>query len=289
MLEWWQALVLGLIEGLTEFIPVSSTGHLVIAGEALHAGSMASETTRSAFQNGFDVFIQFGAILAVMAAFPGRIAGLVPRRGPAQEGFRGWRGLGLILLASAPALVVAYVLVAILELETWLLRPVPVALALIAGAVWMLGADRKDPGGVPVGVRRRPAAVTDLDHMTWRHALRIGLFQCLAIWPGMSRSVTTILGGMHCGLDRRTAAEFSFFVAIPVLGAAGAYALVSVWGDLSREGAGLMALGFAMAMATAWLTVRWLVRYVSRHTLHLFAWYRLALAAVVLASAWAGR
>lgn len=282
MLEGWQALVLGIIEGLTEFIPVSSTGHLVIVGDAL--------MPPSEFKNVFNIFIQFGAILAVLAAYPRRIAGLLPGRGGGETGFRGLRGLGLILLASAPALAVAYVLVEKLELETWLLRPAPVACALVAGAIWMLLADRKDPQGLPVAVRRHPASVTDLDHLTWRHALRIGLFQCLAIWPGMSRSVTTILGGMHCGLDRRTAAEFSFFVAIPVLGSAGAYSLIRAWNDLSREGAGLLALGFAVAMITAWLTVRWLVRYVSRHTLHLFAWYRLALAAVIMLTlACAGR
>lgn len=282
MMEWWQALVLGVIEGLTEFLPVSSTGHLVLAGDALRASA-----ERSSFQDGFDVFIQFGAILAVIAAFPRRISGLIPGVGASRTGFHGIRGIGLILLAAAPALVLAYVLRD--GIQKYLLQPVPIACALVAGALWMLWADRPGRKALFSGREVPAPAITDLDGLTWRHALRIGVFQCLALWPGMSRSVSTILGGMHSGLDRRTAAEFSFFVALPVLGAAGLYSLARVWSELTREGMGLMALGFGVAMITAWLTVRWLVRFVSRHTLHVFAWYRLALAAAVLIAACAGR
>lgn len=275
MSEVWNAAILGVLEGLTEFIPVSSTGHLILVGDALRMGGERPE-----FQTAFDVFIQMGAIAAVLAAFPQRIAGLVPTaRARARGGFHGCRGLGLIALASAPALALAWLLRA--WIEAWLFRPVTVALALAAGAVWMLWADR--PGRAAPGPARHAPEVCDLDQLTWRHALRIGCFQCLALWPGMSRSVSTILGGMHAGLDRRTAAQFSFFIAVPVLGAAALYVLTGVGGSLPREGVGLFALGTILALVVAWLTVRWFVRFVSHHTLRGFAWYRLALAALVLA------
>lgn len=260
------AAILGIVEGLTEFIPVSSTGHLILAGDILRGSGAAG------FWDSFEIFIQLGAILAVITAFPSRFAGLA--RLDRFEGFQGLRGWGLLACTSFPALLLGFL--AHSWLKEHLFRPIPVAAALAAGAVWMLLADRKNS-------QRAAAPVTDVQQMAWSRALLIGCFQCLALWPGMSRSVSTILGGMHVGLDRRTATEYSFFAGVPVLAIAALYSLKEAWGTLNASSLGIFGVGFIVSMICAFLTVKWLVHYVARHTLHVFAWYRLALAAVVVA------
>ena len=202
-----QAVLLGVVEGLTEFVPVSSTGHLILAGHwiGFHArvGHEAAAT--------FEVVIQTGAILAVVAAYPGRFLGLLDfNRG----GFGGWRGIGLLLWTSLPALIVGLLFHD--AIKQHLFSPWSVAVGLAVGSLWIFGVER-----------RRPRVHTlSLDEIGWNQALAVGLFQCLALWPGMSRSAATILGGMMLGVDRKTATEYSFFAAVPVLCAA---ALADLW------------------------------------------------------------
>lgn len=250
--------VMGLVEGLTEFVPVSSTGHLILAGRALRLDERFAAT--------FEIFIQLGAVLAVVAAYRGRFASLFRRGGP---GFAGVRGLGLLLLTSLPALVLGGLLRGVIKEK--LFAPCFVAAGLAAGGVWVLLAERFMP----------KAAKDSLDGVTWRDALWIGVFQCLSLWPGMSRSLSTILGGMIVGLERRTATEYSFFAAVPFMIAATTFDLLASLPSLEAGFAPAFAVGVLVSFASAWLAVRFLIRFVSRHTLMPFGWYRLALAVVV--------
>lgn len=256
------AAAMGVVEGLTEYVPVSSTGHLILVGEWL---GVPAEV-----QGSFDIFIQAGAILAVILAYPGRFAGFF-RRGDARS-FSGLRGWILLALTTLPAALAG--LLCHSYIEEHLFTPRTVAIGLAVGAVWMLLAERRGhPDPHKAGV----------DTLTWREALLIGCFQCLALWPGMSRSASTILGGMALGLDRRTATEYSFFAAVPLLGLASIYALFKGMSTLSAPWIPFFAAGFATSFVFGWLSIRLLVRFLGRHTLVAFAWYRIGLAAIVLA------
>jgi undecaprenyl-diphosphatase len=261
------AILLGLVEGLTEYVPVSSTGHLILAADGLgfdqRVGAEKAKT--------FHVFIQLGAILAIVVTYPGRFARLA-RLGD-NTGFAGLRGLGLLLVTSLPAGLLG--LAARSLIKDYLFQPLTVAIGLAAGAVWILAAEGW-------GARER---CTSLDRLGWREALGIGLFQCLALWPGMSRSSSTILGGMVLGVGRKTATEYSFFAAVPVLSAAALYDLYKSRDLLTPADLPLFAVGLVVSFVSAWLAVRFLVHYLSRHTLVAFGWYRLAVAA--LAFLWA--
>lgn len=260
-----QALLLGVVEGLTEFIPVSSTGHQIIVADLIgFAGERAAA---------FNIIIQLGAILAVIWEYRARIAGVVrdlPRSASAQ------RFTANLLLAFLPAAALGVLF------SDWiterLFNPPMVAVALVAGGVAILWAERR--------VHR--VDVDDIDAMDWKHALKIGCAQCLALVPGTSRSGATIIGGLLFGLSRKAATEFSFFLAIPTLGLATLYQLYKerhllVWDDL-----GLWVVGFLSAFASAFLCVRWLLRYIASHDFTLFAWYRIAFGLVVLATWQAG-
>jgi undecaprenyl-diphosphatase len=263
------ALVLGIVEGLTEFLPVSSTGHLIVAGSLLgYTGDQAKV---------FEIVIQAGAILAVCWEFRLRlwrvIAGL-PRDRIAQR--------------FALNLVVAFLPAAILGLlldhaiKSVLFAPVPVAIAFVAGAFVILWVERRQA--------KRPSTVRidDVDKMTWADALKIGFAQSLALIPGTSRSGATIIGGMLFGLSRRAATEFSFYLAIPTLLAACAYELVKERALLSTQDFAGFGVGFAAAFVSAFLCVRWLLRYVAHHDFVPFAWYRIAFGALILVTAWMG-
>lgn len=260
---------MGLVEGLTEYIPVSSTGHLILTEAVLGFG----ETIGKEAAGAFEIFVQTGAILAVVVAFPGRFVDLLkPTR---SGGFAGPRGIGLLVLTTLPAVVVG-LLIHDFIMER-LFSPPVVAMGLAAGAIWILLAERFP----------RPVRKEGLDNLGWREALSIGFFQCLAMWPGMSRSAATILGGMMSGVDRKTATEYSFFAAVPVLLGAAVYELYKSASHLKASHVPLFAVGLAVAFVSAWVAVRWLIRYVSGHSLAAFAWYRLALAAIVFwLSAW---
>jgi undecaprenyl-diphosphatase len=263
------ALILGIVEGLTEFLPVSSTGHLIVAG------SLAGYTGEQA--KTFEIVIQAGAILAVCWEFRAKLASVL-------------RGILSDRAAQrfAANLVVAFLPAAVLGLafakaiKAHLFAAVPVACAFIVGAVVIVWAERRQA--------RRPdtVRVASMDDMRWTDALLIGVAQAFALIPGTSRSGATIIGGMLFGLSRVAATEFSFFLAIPTLFAATAY---SLWKDaslLAAQSFPAFGVGFAAAFVSAFACVRWLIRYVAHHDFVPFAWYRIAFGAVILATAYAG-
>ncbi len=250
-----QALILGVVEGLTEFLPVSSTGHLILAGEVLGFG-------KDDLGKAFEVFIQLGAILAVCWEYRARLAAIALGL-PTDPEAR--RFAGRLLLAFLPVAVVG--LAAADLIQGYLFRPLPVALAFVAGGLVILWVERRQ--------RRRPPRIHTVDEIGWREAWWVGLAQVAALVPGTSRSGATIVGGMLAGLSRRAATEFSFFLAIPVMLAASGYALLSRWEELDRAYGAAFAVGFAAAFGSAFLATRALLRFVSRHSLVPFAWYRI--------------
>ncbi len=267
-MEYLLALVMGLVEGLTEFLPISSTGHLILTGHVLgFADSVGKE-----FAKTFDIVIQLGAILAVVAAYPHRFVGLLRFRD--NRGFSGLRGIGLLLVTSVPAAVLG--LVARKHIHAHLFNPLTVAVALAVGAIWILLVERYLP-------RTRTEGV---DRLTWKEALAVGLFQCLSLWPGMSRASSTILGGMMVGVERRTATEYSFYAAVPIMIAATGYELLKSAASFDATHVGVLAVGFVISFISAWAAVKVFLRFVGRHTLVPFGWYRLALAGLVLWFIW---
>ena len=253
------AVVMGLVEGFTEFLPISSTGHLILAGHVMGFNGAGAGS--------FEIFIQLGAIAAVVFVYPGRFAQLARFR--ATGGFVGWRGIALLALTTVPGLVAGALFHDVIK--THLFNPANVAVGLAAGAIWIILAERFMP--MP--------QKTSVDGVTWKEALAIGCFQCLALWPGMSRSAATILGGMVVGLDRRSAAEYSFFAAVPMLLAACLFDLWENGGCLTAQDIPLFAVGLLVSFLSAWIAVRFLVKFVARHTLEPFGWYRLVVAAIV--------
>ncbi len=253
------AVILGLVEGLTEFLPVSSTGHLILAGRLLEFDGEAAKL--------FEVFIQLGAILAVVAAYSRTFAELFS--GPEGRGFSGYNGILMLGLTSLP--IGGLGLVAHGAIKAHLFAPATVAAALAAGAVWILVAERLLRG-------RR---TVDLAGMTWKIALGIGLFQCLALWPGMSRSTCTIVGGMMLGLSLPAATRYSFFAAVPIMVLAVSYDLLRNAALLTSDTIPWFLTGFSVSFLSALAAIKFFIRFVSRHGLAPFAWYRLALAGVV--------
>jgi undecaprenyl-diphosphatase len=256
----WIAVLLGIVEGLTEFIPVSSTGHLIIAGRLLGFGGEAATT--------FEIVIQLGAILAVVVQERHRFLDLLrPRQ---RGGFAGPRGCVLLGVTTLPVLVVGLLLGDFIKRHLW--GPAPVAGAFLAGGIGILLAERFRPAP-------RTASV---DGITWRQAVLIGLFQCLAVlWPGISRSAATIVGGLFGGLGRQAAAEYSFLAAVPALTAAAGYDLLKSWSLLQGADALPFAVGFVVAFLTAWLTVRAFISLLGRFSLRPYAWYRIGIAPLV--------
>jgi len=267
-MEYLLAAVMGLVEGLTEFLPISSTGHLILADHLLGFGDLVEKE----FAKTFEIVIQLGAILAVVAAYPGRFVGLL--RFGDNRGFSGLRGIGLLLVTSIPAGLLGFV--AHGPIRDFLFTPWTVALALAVGAVWILGVEHYRPRVRTEGV----------DRLTWKEALVVGLFQCLSLWPGMSRAASTILGGMMVGVHRKTATEYSFYAAVPIMIAATGYELLKSAAAFDATRIGVLAVGFVVSFLCAWAAVKLFLRFVGRHTLVPFAWYRLGLAAVVLWAVW---
>jgi undecaprenyl-diphosphatase len=265
MLDWLTAVILGLVEGLTEFIPVSSTGHLILAGHLL-----GFEGERAAT---FEVFIQLGAILAVVMLYFRRFLALIPRQWTLnpQAGFSNLHGLLLLALTAAPAGLIGFLFHGLIKEH--LFSPAVVAIGLALGGIAILLIEPRLP----------PATVTSLDGLRWREALLIGVFQILSLWPGVSRAAATILGGMILGVERKTAAEYSFLVAVPLLFGAGIFDVVKSLDVLETSDIPLFALGFGVAFVSAWLAIRYFLRLLATHTLSPFGWYRIALALVVLA------
>jgi undecaprenyl-diphosphatase len=255
------ALILGIVEGITEFLPISSTGHLILAGDLLHFNDEKGKL--------FEIVIQSGAILAVCWEYRARIVRVIAGlpNDPAARRF-------------ALNLVVAFLPAAILGLlfsktiKAHLFQAVPVATAFIVGGFIILWAER----------REHRIRVTEVDRLTVVDAFKLGLAQAFALIPGTSRSGATIIGGLLFGLSRKAATEFSFFLAIPTLLAATGYELFKERALLSADDLGMWAVGFVAAFVSAFLCVRWLLRYIASHDFSLFAWYRIAFGLVVLAT-----
>jgi len=256
---YYSAAIMGVVEGLTEFLPVSSTGHLILAGHLLDLTGAKAKT--------FDVVIQLGAILAVLVMYFGRFWGLL-RTDPRQR-FSGPRGIYLLFLTSLPAGVVG--LIAHSAIKKHLFAPQPVAWALAVGALAILAVE---------AFRPRSRYMT-LDEVTPRLALAVGLFQCLAMWPGFSRSAATIMGAMLFGADRKLAAEYSFIAAVPIMFAASGLDLYKNLDVLSLADLPFFATGFGVAFISAWVAVKLFIGLVQRVSLRPFAYYRLALAPLV--------
>ena len=263
------ALILGIVEGLTEFLPVSSTGHLIVAGSLLgYTGEQAKV---------FEIVIQAGAILAVCWEYRARLVAAVvglPTRPEAQ------RFVFNLLLAFLPAAILGLLFSKLIKRH--LFAPVPVALAFVVGALVILWAERRQRVA-PSTIR-----IDSVDAMRWPDALKVGIAQAFALIPGTSRSGATIIGGMVFGLSRPAATEFSFFLAIPTLFAACTYEFVRNRALLSTADLQAFGIGFVAAFISAFLCVRWLIRYVSRHDFVPFAWYRIAFGILILATAWSG-
>jgi undecaprenyl-diphosphatase len=258
------AVIMGIVEGLTEFLPISSTGHLILTDHLLGFEAAVGKDVAQAFE----IFIQLGAILAVVAAYPGRFMGLM-RLGD-KRGFSGLRGIGLLLVTSVPAALLGLATHKFIKEKLFCTGTVAVALAV--GAIWILAVEWYKPKAKKEGV----------DGLDWKDALKIGLFQCLSLWPGMSRSAATILGGMMSGVERKTATEYSFFAAVPIMIAATFYELYKSYQFFSPASFAVLAIGFVVSFFSAWLAVKFFIRFLSRHTLVPFGWYRLILAGLVV-------
>lgn len=260
-----KALIMGVVEGLTEFLPISSTGHLIIAGSLLDFHDEKGKV--------FELVIQTGAMLAVCWEFRARFFGVL--RGLAVQA-AAQRFVLNLFAAFMPAAVIGLALGGFIKGH--LFHAVPVAIALIVGGFVILWAEGRD----------RPARIDDVDVMTWRDALKVGFAQAFALFPGVSRAGATIIGGMLFGLSRRAATEFSFFLAVPTLMAAGAYDLYKNRALLSADDIGLFGIGTVTAFVSAFVCIRWLMRYVASHDFRPFAWYRIGFGLFILATAWTG-
>jgi undecaprenyl-diphosphatase len=261
-----KAAIMGVVEGLTEFLPISSTGHLILAGSLLGFTDGKAKV--------FEIAIQTGAILAVIIVYWQRLRDTVvglPTQRQAQ------RFALNVLIAFIPAVVLGLLFGKAIKAN--LFTPVVVATTFIIGGFIILWAERRPESA---------ARIHSVDDMTPWDALKLGLAQCLALVPGTSRSGATIIGGMLLGLSRKTATDFSFYLAIPTLIGAGAYSLYKDRALLSAADAPMFAVGLLFAFLSAWLCIRWLLRYVATHSFVPFAWYRIAFGCVILLTAYTG-
>ena len=255
-----KAAVMGVVEGLTEFLPISSTGHLILAGHLLGMHDDKSKV--------FEIAIQTGAIFAVILVYWEKIHATLkalPYREEAQ------RFAFNVFIGFVPAVVLGLLLGK--AIKAHLFTPEVVATTFIIGGFIILWAERRPASSV------RIRAVED---MRGRDALKVGLVQCLAMIPGTSRSGATIIGGMLLGLSRKAATDFSFFLAIPTLIGAGAYSLYKERALLSLADVPMFAVGLVVSFISAWVCVRWLLRFISSHSFEIFAWYRIVFGLVVL-------
>lgn len=261
-----KALCLGFVEGLTEFLPISSTGHLILVGDLLDFNDDKGKL--------FEIVIQSGAILAVCWEYRTRLWSVACGLSRGEQSAR--RFAVNLVVAFLPAAALGLLFAG--AIKSHLFRPVPVALAFIVGGLLILWAER----------REHIIRIREVDEMGWRDALKVGLAQAVALIPGTSRSGATIIGGLFFGLSRRAATEFSFFLAIPTLFAATFYDLYKYRHLLRFEDIGMFVAGFVASFVSAFLAVRGLLRFISRHDFTIFAWYRIVFGIVVLATAYGG-
>lgn len=260
---------MGIVEGLTEFLPISSTGHLILAGALLGFDDDKAKV--------FDIAIQTGAIFAVILVYWQKIRSTLvelPTHKQAQQFVLN------VLIAFLPAVVLGLLFGK--AIKAHLFTPVVVATTFIVGGFIILWAEKRQAAG------GNAVRVTDADNMTWKDALKVGLVQCLAMIPGTSRSGATIIGGMLLGLSRKAATDFSFYLAIPTLIGAGAYSLYKERALLTMADVPMFSVGLVVSFLSAWVCVRWLLRFIATHSFVGFAYYRIAFGIVVLATAWTG-
>jgi undecaprenyl-diphosphatase len=276
-----KAVILGLVEGFTEFLPISSTGHLILVGDLLDFNDDKGKA--------FEVIIQFGAILAVCWEYRQKlisvVTGIASRKASQRFAMN-------VIIATIPAIVLALLFGK--YIKSALFSPIPVATAFIVGGFiifWAEARQKKLESEVGNGVLIT-RNIDGVDDLNWRDALKIGLAQCAALIPGTSRSGATIIGGMLFGLPRKVATEFSFFLAIPVIAGATLYELIKlrhVLGDASWSTFGpTLVIGFVVSFVSAFVCIRWLIRYVATHDFRVFAWYRIIFGVLVLLTAWTG-
>ena len=261
-----KAAIMGVVEGLTEFLPISSTGHLILAASLLDFSGEKAKV--------FDIAIQTGAIFAVILVYWQRLRDTAAGLGSDP---RARRFTLNVLIAFVPAVVLGLLFGK--AIKQHLFNPTVVASAFIVGGLIILWAERRPAGAV---------RIQQVDDMSAWDALKVGLVQCLAMVPGTSRSGATIIGGMLLGLSRKAATDFSFFLAIPTLIGAGAYSLLKERALLSLADLPLFGVGLLFSFVSAWLCVRWLLRYIATHDFVPFAWYRIVFGALVLLTAWTG-
>lgn len=261
-----KAAVMGVVEGLTEFLPISSTGHLILAGALLGFDDDKAKV--------FDIAIQTGAILAVIIVYWQKISSTVralPHSADAQ------RFALNVFIAFVPAVILGLLLGK--AIKAHLFTPEVVATTFIIGGFIILWAERRQASA---------ERIQEVEDMRWQDALKVGLVQCLAMIPGTSRSGATIIGGMLLGMSRKAATDFSFFLAIPTLIGAGAYSLYKERALLSMADAPMFAVGLLFSFLSAWVCVRWLLKFISTHSFVVFAWYRIVFGLVVLGTSATG-
>ncbi|MBM5574516.1 undecaprenyl-diphosphate phosphatase [Deefgea sp. CFH1-16] len=256
----FHSLIMGLVEGITEFLPISSTGHLILTGDMLN---FLSKEKRDVYE----IFIQLGAMMAVMWEYRAKLCTTlsgIQRPGNERNLFLG------IVIAFIPAAIMG--LLFSKTIKAHLFQPIPVASMFIIGGLIILWAEK----------RQHKISVATVDDISLKDAIKVGLCQCLALIPGTSRSGATIIGGMFLGLSRKAATEFSFFLGIPTLGAASIYSLLKHRNELSMDDFGVFAVGFLASFVFAFIAIRALIKFISTHTFIVFAWYRIAFGLVVL-------
>ena len=261
-----KAAVMGVVEGLTEFLPISSTGHLILAGALLGFDDDKAKV--------FDIAIQTGAILAVIIVYWQKISSTVralPHSADAQ------RFALNVFIAFVPAVILGLLFGKAIKAN--LFTPEVVATSFIIGGFIILWAERRQASAVRIG---------EVEDMRWQDALKVGLVQCLAMIPGTSRSGATIIGGMLLGMSRKAATDFSFYLAIPTLIGAGAYSLYKDRALLSMADAPMFAVGLVFSFLSAWVCVRWLLKFISTNSFEVFAWYRIVFGLVVLGTSYFG-
>ncbi|MEJ6002880.1 undecaprenyl-diphosphate phosphatase [Paucibacter soli] len=262
----FKAAIMGIVEGLTEFLPISSTGHLILTGSLLGFSDAKSKV--------FDIAIQTGAIFAVILVYWQRLAATAAGLG---HDVRARRFVLNVAIGFLPAVVLGLLFGK--AIKAHLFTPTVVASTFILGGFIILWAEKRPQAAV---------RIHEVDGMGPLDALKVGLVQCLAMIPGTSRSGATIIGGMLLGLSRKAATDYSFFLAMPTLIGAGVYSLYKERALLSMADLPLFGVGLLLSFVSAWICVRWLLRYISSHTFVPFAWYRIAFGIVVLATAWTG-
>ncbi|MBK7502244.1 MAG: undecaprenyl-diphosphate phosphatase [Polaromonas sp.] len=264
-----KAAVMGVVEGLTEFLPISSTGHLILAGALLGFDDDKAKV--------FDIAIQTGAIFAVILVYWQKIRDTLVTLPSSKISQRFALN---VLIAFTPAVVLGLLFGKAIKAN--LFNPVVVASTFIIGGFIILWAEKRQQNNPKLGT------ITDVDQMTVMDALKVGLVQCFAMIPGTSRSGATIIGGMLLGLSRKAATDFSFYLAIPTLIGAGAYSLYKERALLSMADAPMFAVGLIVSFISAWLCIKWLLKFIATHSFVGFAYYRIVFGVIVLLTAWTG-